>query len=132
MNDLEQLCNLQHRMWQKFVSKLTSKTRSDGSVIIRASTVKRWKDLLEVDYKDLPEKVKQNIQSSVSDYVVDKVVDETPDEDKEFIESKMKQESDSIPSIGSLEQNPVSENDSGNQSDSEESENSKTRKLFKR
>lgn len=135
MNDIEQLCNLQHKMWQKFVSKLVANTRQDGSVLIKSSTVNRWKELLETDFKDLPEKVQQNIQNSVSDYVVGNVIEEMPADpsNPSDILADSVQSKDNQVDAGSADtQPPKPESKNVSNTSREKQEDSNSKKLFGR
>jgi len=88
MVNLEQLCEIQHKIWSRCVSGMLKKVREDGSVLISPSAVDRYKKLAAMDYKELSEKSKQNIQTSVSGYL------SPDDQEKEQVsEEQVSQES---------------------------------------
>ena len=68
---LEWLCNVQHNMWQRFVSNLVKNIKQDGSVVINPTVMSRWQKMASIEYNDLPDNVKSNIKSSVCNYVND-------------------------------------------------------------
>lgn len=67
---LEELCEVQHKMWSRWVRNLkqTFHTRKDGSIMIDPSVAHRWSDLAEIEWEDLSDNIKENIRKSVVDH----------------------------------------------------------------
>jgi hypothetical protein len=76
MNDIrEQLAALEHEQWAGWMNYLFEKSNEneDGSVVIPAALVSRWKRQMETSYVDLTEDEKES-DRAIADKVI-KILD---------------------------------------------------------
>lgn len=68
---IEQLASIEHSRWAKWQRYLHSKAQpqADGSLLIPAELVERWKRQIETPYAKMSEKEKESDREQVREYL---------------------------------------------------------------
>src|SRR5690349_8992875 len=68
VEELAEMAHASRSRWMEYLFSLCE-IKSDGSLVIPASSVRRWRDLCDTAYGDLPDKLKQHDRNEVT-YII--------------------------------------------------------------